>query len=247
MSYFKSPLRYPGGKAFLAPTISAIISDNGYSNCFYAEPFAGGAGVGLYLLFLKKVRKIFLNDADYHIFAFWRSILDKTELFCKKIKSVPLTIAQWRKQKRIFDNYNDYSLFEVGFATFYLNRTNRSGILNGKPIGGFEQEGNWKIYSRFNRKELIERIVQIEYYKERISVSNLEARLFLTNLNNSEKNIFIYMDPPYYKHGPELYLNFYTPDDHKLFARFIQKELRHSWIITYDNNKEIKKLYKTSL
>jgi len=242
---YLSPLRYPGGKALLAPAISAIIADNGYSDAYYAEPFAGGAGAALDLLFSEKVWKILLNDADYHIYAFWQSILNETELFCKKIKTVPLTVAQWKKQKRIFDNYNDYSLFDVGFATFYLNRTNRSGILDGRPIGGLEQKGKWKIDARFNRKDLISRIVKIAYYKERIIISNLEARLFLKYLNTLTKNIFVYLDPPYYKPGPELYLNFYTPYEHKLLAQYVQKYLRHPWIITYDNTKEITELYKT--
>jgi len=244
MRYY-SPLRYPGGKALLASFISAILEDNGYSDTYYAEPFAGGAGAALTLLFSEKVLKILLNDADYHIFAFWQSILDDTEQFCKKIKTVPLTVAQWKKQKKIFDNYNDYSLFDVGFATFYLNRTNRSGILDGRPIGGLEQKGKWKIDARFNRKDLISRIVKIACYKNRISVSNLDASLFLTRLNNSVNNIFVYLDPPYYKPGPELYLNFYMPDDHILLAKYIQKELQHPWIITYDNTKEVTELYKT--
>ena len=245
MARFKSPLRYPGGKALLAPTISEIISDNGYSEAYYAEPFAGGAGAALDLLFSKKVWKILLNDADFHIFAFWKSILNETERFCKRIKTVPLTIAQWKKQKRIFDNTDVYSLFDIGFATFYLNRTNRSGILDGGPIGGFEQKGDWKIDARFNRTDLINRITKIACYKKQISIFNWEARHFLKYLNNLTKKVFIYLDPPYYKPGPELYLNFYTSDDHKLLAQFIQKKMKYPWIITYDNTKEIVELYKT--
>jgi len=245
MARFKSPLRYPGGKAFLASTISDIIVDNGYSDACYAEPFAGGAGAALELLFSERVWKILLNDADFHIFAFWKSILEETERFCIKVKAVPLTIAQWKKQKKIFDNYENYSLFDVGFATFYLNRTNRSGILDGRPIGGLEQNGKWKIDARFNKTDLVNRIKKISCYKDRISITNWEARNFLTHLSNSEKAIFVYLDPPYYKQGPELYLNFYTPEDHKLLALYIQTELRHPWIITYDNTKEIAELYKT--
>jgi len=245
MSRFKSPLRYPGGKAFLASTISTIIDDNGYSDAYYAEPFAGGSGAALELLFSERVWKIFLNDADFHIFAFWKSILEETEQFCTKIKTVPLTIAQWKKQKKVFDTPNDYSLFDVGFATFYLNRTNRSGILDGRPIGGLEQTGKWKIDARFNRKDMINRIEKIAVYKDRISISNCEARIFLAYLNTLTKDTFVYLDPPYYKQGPELYLNFYTPDDHKLLAQYIQAELQHPWIMTYDNTKEIAELYKT--
>jgi DNA adenine methylase len=245
MARFKSPLRYPGGKAFLAPAIAAIIEDGGYSDACYAEPFAGGAGAALHLLFSEKVWKILLNDADFHIFAFWKSMLDETERFCNKVKTAPLTVAQWKKQKKIFDNPDAYSTFDVGFATFYLNRTNRSGILDGRPIGGLEQKGKWKIGARFNRKDLISRIEKIACYKERIGISNAEARNFLAHLNNLNKDIFVYLDPPYYKQGPELYLNYYTPDDHKMLARYIQNELRHPWIITYDNAREIAELYKS--
>lgn len=244
MARFKSPLRYPGGKALLASAISTIIADNGYSDAYYAEPFAGGSGAALDLLFSERVWKILLNDADFHIFAFWKSIINETERFCKKIKTVPLTIAQWKKQKKIFDDVDNCSLFDVGFATFYLNRTNRSGILDGRPIGGLEQKGKWKIDARFNRTDLINRIEKIACYKGRINIYNLEARLFLAYLNNSTENIFVYLDPPYYKQGPELYLNFYTPDDHKLLAYYIQNQFRHPWIITYDNSKEVAELYK---
>jgi len=244
MSRF-SPLRYPGGKASLASTVSSIISENGYSNSYYAEPFAGGAGVALDLLFSGKVLKIFLNDFDYHIYAFWRSILDETDSFCNRIKTIPLTIAQWKKQKRIFDNYNDYSLFDVGFSTFYLNRTNRSGILNAKPIGGYNQEGRWKIDARFYRKELIDRIVKISFFKNKIILSNMDALLFIKKLNNSTKKIFFYLDPPYYKPGPKLYLNFLKSIDHKLLSEYIQNIFCQPWIITYDNVNEISELYKS--
>ena len=244
MARFKSPLRYPGGKALLAPAISAIIDSNGYSDACYAEPFAGGSGAALYLLFSERVWKIFLNDADFHLFAFWKSILDETDRFCKKIKTVPITVAQWKKQKKIFDNADINTLFDVGFATFFLNRTNHSGILDGRPIGGLDQKGKWKINARFNRTELINRIKNISCYKTRINISNFEARTFLSKLNNSADRIFVYLDPPYFKQGPELYLNFYTPDDHKSLAWYIQNELQHPWIITYDRTIEILELYK---
>jgi len=238
-----SPLRYPGGKAALSSTLSSIITSNGYS--IYAEPFAGGAGAALDLLFSEKVLKIFLNDFDYHIFSFWRSILEYTDMFCNKIKYIPLTVAQWKKQKKIFDNYYDYSFFEVGFATFYLNRTNRSGILNAKPIGGYKQQGKYKIDARFYRKELIERIMKISTFRERIVISNMDALCFLSKFNNKNYKIFFYLDPPYYKPGPKLYFNYYKPNDHILLSKYIQNKLRHPWIITYDNIKEISELYNS--
>ena len=244
MARYNSPLRYPGGKAVLAPIISSLIEKNGYSDSCYAEPFAGGAGAALALLFSEQVWKILLNDADYHLYAFWKSILSETDSFCNRIKTVPLTIAQWKKQKQIFDNVHDYSLFQVGFATFYLNRTNRSGILDGAPIGGYDQSGKWKIDARFNRKNLIARIERIALYRNRISVFNMEARDFLSYLDALSDTVFVYLDPPYYKQGPELYLNYYNHKDHVALAEYIQKKLKHPWILSYDNVETIEVLYK---
>jgi DNA adenine methylase len=244
MARYKSPLSYPGGKAVLAPTLSILIETNGYSDSCYAEPFAGGAGAALDLLFSKRVWKILLNDADYHLYAFWKSIIAETDNFCNKIKKVPLTVAQWKKQKKIFDQMSEYSLFEVGFSTFYLNRTNRSGILDEAPIGGYAQTGDWKIDVRFNRSELISRIKRISLYKERIQVFNMEARDFLSYLDSLSDLIFVYLDPPYYKQGPNLYLNYYKHEDHKALSLYIQEKLKHPWILSYDNVEAIKSLYE---
>jgi DNA adenine methylase len=239
-----SPLRYPGGKAILTPVISSLIETNGFSDQCYAEPFAGGAGAALELLFSKRVRKILLNDADYHLYAFWQSVITETGQFCAEIKKIPLTVAQWRKQKEVFNNISEHSLFAVGFATFYLNRTNRSGILNGAPIGGFAQTGIWKIDARFNRDGLAERIKQIALYKDRVQIFNLEAQDFLKYLNSLSTPIFVYLDPPYYKQGPNLYLNFYKHDDHAALSQYIQRDFKHPWLLSYDDVGEIRALYK---
>ena len=132
--YQYSPLRYPGGKSALFSLVENIIKENNLGdNVIYVEPFAGGAGVALSLLLLEKVKKIIINDFDIAIYSFWRSILDETDRFTRKIASIPLTIEEWRKQKAIYSN-KDSGRFELGFATFFLNRTNRSGILNAGLI-----------------------------------------------------------------------------------------------------------------
>ncbi|MFA4941436.1 MAG: DNA adenine methylase [Patescibacteria group bacterium] len=239
--YTYSPLRYPGGKAALFCLVDDIIKQNKLENVVYVEPFAGGAGVALALLMLEKVNKIIINDFDRAIFSFWKSILNHTDKFINKINTTPITIKEWNKQKAIYSNTRSKE-FELGFATFFLNRTNRSGILNAGAIGGVKQLGDWKLDARFNKEDLISRIKKISYYKDRISVKNEDGIKLVKNLVN-RKNLFIFLDPPYYDKGSCLYLNHYKDENHKKLADFLNSKNNMHWILTYDNVKPIQNLY----
>ncbi len=236
-----SPLRYPGGKTFLFPFFDDVIKTNGLKKVTYVEPFAGGAGAALALLLSGKVDRIVINDLDNAIFAFWKSVVFDSVKFIKKIRSTPVTIREWRRQKAI---YNDpkAGLFNLGFATFFLNRTNTSGILNGGPIGGLKQQGKYKIDARFNKEALIERIQKIAFYKDKISVFNKDGVNLIGEYLN-KKNAFIYLDPPYFEKGASLYLNHYKKEDHEALARKLNGNPDAFWLLTYDNKKEIKALY----
>lgn len=239
-----SPLRYPGGKQMLASVLGRLITENALEGGTYAEPYAGGSGAALALLYWGYVGKLLLNDADPCIYAVWRSILDSTEEFCKRVRDTPLSIAAWKKQKAIYTNRANNSQLDVGFATFYLNRTNRSGIIkNGGPIGGYDQSGPWKINARFNRVGLIERIERIALYRERISFTGLDAIKFVKGLPPTTK-LFVYLDPPYYVKGSELYLNHYCDADHAKLAVFIKARKTLKWAMTYDRVTPIERLYK---
>ena len=236
-----SPLRYPGGKASLAPFFEKVIAKNNLENSTYVEPFAGGAGAALYLLLSGKVKKIVINDLDIAIYSFWKAMLERTDDFISKIQETPVNMEQWRKQKKIYTDKKS-NFFDLGFATFFLNRANRSGIIEGGPIGGTKQEGKWKIDARFNKEDLIRRIKKIALLKDKIRILNLDG-LDLIKLLKRQKNIFIYLDPPYFKAGESLYLNHYD-DKHSELAIFLNENNKLNWILTYDNVKEIKALYK---
>lgn len=242
---FYSPLRYPGGKNKVSKFIQNIVIENNLQGGIYVEPYAGGASVALSLLFEEQVSKIIINDFDRSIYAFWYCVLNKTEEFCKKIDRTPITVNVWRKQKKIQNNKSKENLFSLGFSTFFLNRTNRSGILLAGPIGGYKQSGEWKINARFNKKELKRRIRAIAKYKKQIDLYNLDAIKLIGQIHSdlSEKTL-IYFDPPYYVKGKELYVNHYTHKDHILVADSIKKISDPKWIVSYDNVKEITDLYK---
>jgi len=238
---FYSPLRYPGGKAILSQFLFNVIDTNGITNCTYAEPFAGGAGAALTLLFLEKVERILINDLDESIYAFWKSTLSHTEAFLEKLRNVVVSIDEWHVQRDVYLNPNS-SEFDRGFATFFLNRTNRSGIIGGRPIGGLDQTGKWKIDARFNKKTLVERIQKISLYKNRIDLSCTDG-IHLMNQIHDMPNILVYIDPPYYEKGSSLYLNHYEQADHALLANFLNDHPNFFWLLTYDNVPEIASLY----
>lgn len=238
---FYSPLRYPGGKASLSSFLFDVIDYNYIVNCTYIEPFAGGAGAALTLLFLEKVDQIIINDLDRSIYAFWKSILNYTERFIEKIRDIDVIIEEWHKQRQIYKD-NGSSEFDRGFATFFLNRTNRSGIIEGGPIGGMKQNGKWKINARFNKENLIERIKKLALYRSRIKILNLDGIKLMKQICNIP-NILIYVDPPYYEKGSSLYLNHYNESNHIALANFLNDNQEIFWLLTYDNVPEINALY----
>jgi len=246
MAHAHSPLRYPGGKQILARVLAHLIHLNGARGGIYAEPYAGGAGASLALLFGEHVDRILINDADPSIYAFWHGILHDTDRFLRLLRDTPVTLEEWARQRQTYQHPKRHSALRVGFATFFLNRCNRSGIIpNGGPIGGQHQSGIWKLDVRFTRAELIRRISRIALYRDRISISNLDAIKFLKRHVESRddlRGMFVYLDPPYYAQGQKLYLNYYKPPDHASLAAYLVKA-KFLWVMSYDNVPEITTLY----
>ena len=246
-SIANSPLRYPGGKAALSCFLSEVLKENGLLDGVYAEPYAGGAGAALNLLFAENVERIILNDADPCIFSFWDSILKSKDDFIDLLDKTPISVEEWKKQREIYKKSSYYPQILVAFASFYLNRCNRSGIIaNGGPIGGIDQEGKWKIDARFNKIELIRRIEKIHLYRDRIKVYGLDAIDFIkkiSTIKNGSEKILVYLDPPYYVKGSGLYLNHYNYSDHAHLAKFMTRKRSFRWLMTYDNVPEIRSLY----
>jgi len=242
-----SPLRYPGGKWRIAGFTRRLIELNSISGCRYIEPYAGGASLALSLLFEGTVARICLNDIDPAIFAFWHSLLNQNSKFIDAIDNVDITPEGWRgfrseyltlKNKRSFCKDE---LFRLGFATFFLNRTNRSGIMNAGMIGGKNQEGEWKIDARFNKNELSRRIEKVGHFKNAISIDCSDAVDFMIKVKPKCED-FIYIDPPYYNAGPSLYYNAYHRNDHAKIRDAITT-LTSRWMVSYDSVPDIKKLY----
>lgn len=237
-----SPLRYPGGKASLTGFLDQVIKVQRLHGSVYVEPFAGGAGAALSLLFLEKVERIVINDLDPAIYAFWLAVTTETEWFVSQIKTCPITVAEWRKQRATYVDRSKRGTKELGFALFYLNRTGRSGIVEGWPIGGLDQKGKWKIDARFNREELAERVRRIGRYASRIEVRNEDGLTLAREWLGRDEGL-LYLDPPYFAKGKCLYLNHFNAENHESLAACLNEFPEAAWILTYDNVPEIKALY----
>jgi len=244
---YASPLRYPGGKGGLSRLLGHIIALNGFNDAVYAEPYAGGAGAALGLLYSERVSRVLINDIDPRVAAFWRSVTKQSTAFLRLVGQVSLTIDEWRRQREIYLHYHRHSSLRVGFATFFLNRCNRSGILvSGGPIGGYDQRGIWKLDARFNREELCERISTIAAYRDRILVTELDALVFLRTVVRpitATESVFVYLDPPYFEKGSLLYHDAYDKRAHQAVARFLRRQRSFRWVLSYDNAPEVRRIY----
>lgn len=231
----------------MADFLSYLLDLNSLQGCSYYEPYAGGAGAALRLLDTGMVDEIHLNDADVRIHAFWASVLEEPERFATAIEAIDLDIPEWHRQKEICQNPRQHTRFDIGFSAFYLNRCNRSGVLLGAgPIGGYEQKGHWRIGVRFNREGLIERILGMAKYRDRIHVSNLDAMDFLrTRLprGNARKRLLVYLDPPYVGKGGRLYMNSYLARDHVSLSKYLLSQRTLPWVMSYDDAPLICELY----
>lgn len=239
-----SPLRYPGGKGRVADFFKRIFRANDLCDGVYIEPYAGGASVGLSLLMNEYASTIVINDIDPAIYAFWHAVLKKTDQLCDLILSTPVSVGTWDQQKRIQIAGDASNLLRLGFSTFFLNRTNRSGILSGGIIGGRSQDGEWKIDARYNKETLVGRIRRIAEYKDRIDLHNSDAVRLLRRLRKKlPSNSLFYFDPPYYVQGKNLYLNYYSKSDHSTIAQEISCIASQKWVVTYDDVDPIRALY----
>lgn len=241
-----SPLRYPGGKGKLAAFVADVVKINKLSDGLYVEPYAGGAAVAWELLLTGVVRDVAINDISWPIYAFWKSVLERTNELISMIRDTPVTVETRMRVKEAFMR-SHLNQLDMAFAIFFLNRTNRSGILNGGMIGGKEQKGRWKIDARYNKEELVDRIARIARMRRRISVTNMDAVDFLREKSvRWNKKTLVYLDPPYFDKGPDLYPNFYKHGDHAGVASAVRELDGIPWIVSYDDVRPIHNLYAGS-
>jgi DNA adenine methylase len=216
---------------------------NGLGRLAIAEPFAGGAGASLSLLFQEETPEIFINDADPAIHDLWWSILRRSAGFQALLRRTRVNMTEWRRQREVYRSSRGRSRLSRGFAAFYLNRTNRSGIIpDGGPIGGLDQSGPWKLGARFTRGALLERCARVAEYRDRIHESGLDGLDFISGLSLNSTMLLI--DPPYYVKGKMLYMNGLDDDYHVALAAKLRAIQDAVWVLTYDDCPAVRRMYR---
>lgn len=240
-----TPLRYPGGKARFAPLIAEVIQANKLGGAHYLEPYAGGAGVALVLLLDEIVEHVHLNDADPAVAVFWRVATEQAAQLIGMVANEPVTMDAWHHWRAVMLGQVPATELERGFATLFMNRTNRSGILKGGVIGGKSQTGTYKVGERFMRDELCVRLERIGRHAGAIHVYEEDAYQLLLRCHRFlPTKSLVYLDPPYYVMGAGLYRNFYKHEDHAQIARLLgSARFRRRWVVSYDNADEIRTMY----
>lgn len=243
-----TPLRYPGGKARFAPFIAETMKANGLHGGHYLEPYAGGAGVALELLLHGHARHVHINDLDPALNAFWVSATRHPEDLLRLLRDTPVDMEQWFRWREVLRGDAEGTLVERGFATLFMNRTNRSGILKGGVIGGLAQAGEYKLDARLDKAALSARIERIALRADDITVHCEDAHGLLARCDEFlPKASLVYLDPPYYVKGRGLYRNFYRHDDHLAIAKLLQsRKFKRPWVVSYDNAEEICAMYSMS-
>lgn len=236
-----TPVRYPGGKTKIYPLVKSILEANNLLGCAYSEVFAGGAGLAIKLLLKGDVSNITINDYDRAVYCMWNAIVNEPEEMCMFIDSAKLTPETWLGHREVYRNRDTEDPLTLAKSTFYLNRTNVSGILGGGLIGGMDQSGTYKMNARFNRETLKRKIKIISEQSNRITVTHLDAEEFIDRkLQSSDE--FAYFDPPYVQKGPGLYESSFDKKKHRSLAQKISN-CPCKWLVTYDADELVEELY----
>ncbi len=246
-----SPLRYPGSKRRLAEYIKQTLKQNGCHPDIFIEPFAGGASVALKLLNEDIVKQIGLIELDPLVADFWKTVFFDTDWLVEQVKNIEITVEQWS----LFKNSVYADRRERALACLFLNRTSFSGIIaRAGPIGGYQQNSQYKIDCRFPRDTLIQRIRQAGSFRKRVAfvwriswkqgISRIRRKQELGKLPNS--NLLFYFDPPFFEKANQLYNYYFNNRRHKLLRNYILT-LEDNWILSYDSPERVLELYGNDL
>lgn len=231
----RSPFRYPGGKTWLIPIVRQWLRQEQKSVSELIEPFAGGGIVSLTAVFEKLANHVTMVEMDEEIAAVWEVILNgKGKWLANKIFTYELTIDNAKSEL----NKPDKKLHDIAFCTILKNRIFHGGIL-AKGSGMIKNGENGKgIASRWYPKTLHDRIVAIDYIKDKIKFITGDAFETLEqNLDNM--NAYFFIDPPYTVAGKRLY-TYFDIDHERLFA--LTAQLKTKFMLTYDDTTEIRQL-----
>jgi len=249
MSFF----RYPGGKSKLKKEITEqIILQNGSRINQYREPFWGGGSIGIALVLGNvDINSMWINDKDIGIASLWTSVIQYSEEFEELIQGFEPSVDKFYQFKKYLLGLQEMpsekeDIVSAGFKKLAIHQMSYSGLgtKSGSPLGGAEQESAYKIDCRWSPTAICKKINKIYYKLSSIEIHNncCTNLSFEEVLADETQPSFLYLDPPYYEQGNNLYQCGFTEENHILLADML-KETMHDWVLSYDDCSEIRELY----
>lgn len=240
-----SPLRYPGGKSSFINYVAEAVKLQPTRPKVFVEPFCGGASIALAMLERDLVDQVGLNDQDPLVASFWKTVLGETAVgrrdfnwLIRRVETFPVTIESF---KQVRDS-KPVTYRELAFKCLFLNRTCFNGILSGAgPIGGWGQV-NRTLDVRFNRETLVKRLELIWSLRERFVGTGEIGYQAYCNQFKRHKDVFYYLDPPYWAKAEGLYEHHFQAQGHTALRNYLSG-LKQPWLLSYDDAPEVRALY----
>lgn len=232
---YRSPLRYPGGKQRAIAQISEFLPDSAHE---YREPLVGGGSVYFHARANSFAAKYWINDKFKELVSFWKTVQDPKT--CTRLqKDLEQLRTSFRSAKQIKDYFlkvrdeHPETEYREALLFFFFNRVTFSGTTRA---GGFSKAASLR---RFTASS-IERLAPMPIALENTQITNLE---FDEVIRKPGEDVFLFLDPPYFQ-ASKLYgqggsLHAF---DHEELSRTL-KDSPHRFLITYDDCKDIRKLY----
>jgi DNA adenine methylase len=244
--------RYPGGKSKIKKEIINYIDE--YDFDLYIEPFFGGGSIGLEVLKKRNINFL-LNDKDFGLSCLWQSVIFYPDELINLIESYIPNVSDFYSFKNELLNLQENmenskkNILDIGFKKLVIHQISFSGLgtRSGSPLGGKEQKSKYNIDCRWSIDNLKKKINNLQKL-------NLNKKLFnnkfycqdfaqlIQNLPDNNKK-FMYLDPPYFQKGADLYQYYFTEEKHIELANVL-KRLDFSWIMSYDDCDFIRNLYE---
>lgn len=244
-------IRYPGSKAKLAKAIRNKFPAEVWGAVFqdgdpweYREPFFGAGAIGFdFLRRLDYRAKVTLNDRDPGIAALWQTVAWDPWTLCKRIDATKPTPELFYELKEE-DGRSDLPRYEIAVRKLTLHRLSFSGLgyMSGGPLGGKDQSSAYNVDCRWNPEVMKQEINKLHKLLKRFSDLNITNTDFRTALQGVGDRCFVYLDPPYYEKGPQLYKHSMDHEDHVVLAMKV-RNLPGAWALSYDDHPEIRRLY----
>ncbi|MEW6619637.1 MAG: DNA adenine methylase [bacterium] len=231
----KSPLRYPGGKSRAVGYLYRFIPQ--YEE--FREPFFGGGSFSFYCVQKNPYAKYYASDINYDLYCFWKELQSNKDELIREILRVRQGYVNGKElfQELVAKRKQPLSDFQRAVDFFVLNRITFSGVVDS---GGYSEQA-------FQKRFTISSIQRLKHAYEVIKHIEFSPKDYTDLLGKEGKGVFIFLDPPYYSttqsrlYGKNGYLH--VDFNHEVFFENL-KQLKHKWLITYDNNEYIRALFK---